>query len=1237
MTSARIAAIALSVVVCLAATSRAFGAFGVTSSAGNYVVDTGAGLVFRVSQSSGDINSIQYNGVEYQSTSKNSQIASGLGTSTTVTATNINNQYVKVTIQTSPSNTVVSSLTHYLIVTNGLNTIFMATYTTAEPAVGELRWITRLQSSKIGNGPIPSDTRGNTGAIESSDVFGMADGTTRSKYYGDAATRGKDRAMDLTYCGATGSGIGVWMIFGNRESSSGGPFFRDIENQDGGDQEIYNYMNSGHNQTEAYRVNGVLHGPYALVFTGGGLPPYPMDFSWMDNAPLNLLGYVPRSGRGAVKGTVTGIPAGFQAVVGFANSNAQYWATVASNGNYLTPLMKTGAYNAVLYKGELGVATSTVTVTAGATNTLNLTSAEVEPITVWRIGEWDGTPNGFMNATNILAFALPNFITMHPSDVRMSQWYPKTFTVGADPVSAFPAIQMRGTNSPTTIRFVLNAGQIATYTLRIGATCAYNNGRPDVVINGNDRGFPGPSSQPSSRSFTIGTYRGNNVTWTWSIPSSTLVVGTNTLTISPVSGNTDLGPFLSAGWVYDAIDLIVPNSTNVVPPAAPSGLTATAVGPGQINLAWTDNATNETNFLIERAPDATNFTQIAAVTANTTNYSDTGLAPLTPYYYRVRASNAAGFSPYSNTNNATTPPASASLIWRGDGISNLWDLGISSNWWNGAARTVFTDGVNVLFDDTGSATPAVNVTGTLLPSAITVNAGQNYTFIGSGSISGGVAMVKAGSGLLTLGSANAFTGGLVLSNGAVALSNNTAAAGSGTISLAGGALTLNSSGGPATYANPILVASTGTINSGVGANNNQASSGPWSGSGSVYVNINGTFTVTTNMSGFAGGILLGPGGTFRFNNTVNFNFGSAAATFDLGAGNASMVNRNGNITIQLGALFGGPGTTLSGRSSGTGGSGSTYVIGGNDSSSDFNGAIKDGGDAVSIIKRGAGTLRLNGTNTYTGATIVSNGALLVNGSLGTSAVTVVSGATFGGAGNCVGPVTVNAGGILAPGDDVGTLGIQSNLVAGSGAVFVFDLGTNSDLVAVGQNLTVGGTLVIADAGGFGAGSYPLFTYSGTLTYNGLTIGTAPFGFNYSISTNTPGQINLVVTSALTPFQQWQFQYFGCTNCPEAAGDADADGDGMSNTNEFLAGTDPTNSVSALQILSIVPQGNDLNITWRTAAGKTNAVQAGPEPAGTNFADLSGPMIIVGSDTTNYLHAGGATNGPAQFYRVRLVP
>lgn len=93
------------------------------------------------------------------------------------------------------------------------------------------------------------------------------------------------------------------------------------------------------------------------------------------------------------------------------------------------------------------------------------------------------------------------------------------------------------------------------------------------------------------------------------------------------------------------------------PPAAPSGLAATAVSSTQINLSWNDNSNNETEFAIERSLDGTAFTQIATVAANTTSYSNTGLSAATQYAYRVRALNAAGNSNYSNTSNATTQAA----------------------------------------------------------------------------------------------------------------------------------------------------------------------------------------------------------------------------------------------------------------------------------------------------------------------------------------------------------------------------------------------------------------------------------------------------------------------------------------------------------------------------------------------------------------------------------------------------
>jgi len=91
-------------------------------------------------------------------------------------------------------------------------------------------------------------------------------------------------------------------------------------------------------------------------------------------------------------------------------------------------------------------------------------------------------------------------------------------------------------------------------------------------------------------------------------------------------------------------------------PAAPSSLSATAIAKTQIDLSWTDNATDETGFKIERSKRVnTSFAQIATVGSDVTSYSDTTVSKGTTYFYRVRATNADGDSAYSNEDSATTP------------------------------------------------------------------------------------------------------------------------------------------------------------------------------------------------------------------------------------------------------------------------------------------------------------------------------------------------------------------------------------------------------------------------------------------------------------------------------------------------------------------------------------------------------------------------------------------------------
>ena len=89
--------------------------------------------------------------------------------------------------------------------------------------------------------------------------------------------------------------------------------------------------------------------------------------------------------------------------------------------------------------------------------------------------------------------------------------------------------------------------------------------------------------------------------------------------------------------------------------AAPSGLAATANSASQISLNWTDNSADETGFKVERSPDgSTAWTQIATPAANVTSYADTGRSAVTTYFYRVRATSAAGDSAYTSTVSATT-------------------------------------------------------------------------------------------------------------------------------------------------------------------------------------------------------------------------------------------------------------------------------------------------------------------------------------------------------------------------------------------------------------------------------------------------------------------------------------------------------------------------------------------------------------------------------------------------------
>jgi fibronectin-binding autotransporter adhesin len=287
--------------------------------------------------------------------------------------------------------------------------------------------------------------------------------------------------------------------------------------------------------------------------------------------------------------------------------------------------------------------------------------------------------------------------------------------------------------------------------------------------------------------------------------------------------------------------------------------------------------------------------------------------------------------------------------------------------------------------------------------------------------------------------------------------------------------------------------------------------------GTIVLSGNNTYTGTTTVN--AG--VLQAGSTTGFATSSAFTVGTAgtAATLDLNGFNNTISSLAGNAN---------------GIVTNSGAADATLTAGGDNTSTTFAGVIKDGAtNKANLTKVGTGVLTLSGANTagsqFTGTANVNAGTLRVGGTFGntvvpgnTMVVNVNNTGTLDGNGTVAGSVVVNIGGTISagnPGSTAGTLAITNDLTLNAGSTSIFDLNTagqrnfTNDLITVGGNLTLGGTLTVT--GAQPSGLYRLFEYGGT---ESGTFAAKPA--NLTVLTNITGQVNARISNGGQLVQVW---------------------------------------------------------------------------------------------------------------------
>lgn len=183
--------------------------------------------------------------------------------------------------------------------------------------------------------------------------------------------------------------------------------------------------------------------------------------------------------------------------------------------------------------------------------------------------------------------------------------------------------------------------------------------QPNVTSNKNKRMAVILTSYQNTTTARLTSIKTGNVTSTLDQPltvgSGKATVGVFTLRVRPSEPIEITFTYTNVQWFGLTLAFEDGDGGSSTVPAAPSSLAATSLSPSQVSLSWTDNASNETGFKIERKTGPTGtYAQIGTTTFGTTTYQDSGLTASTTYFYRVRATNLAGDSTYSPETSVTT-------------------------------------------------------------------------------------------------------------------------------------------------------------------------------------------------------------------------------------------------------------------------------------------------------------------------------------------------------------------------------------------------------------------------------------------------------------------------------------------------------------------------------------------------------------------------------------------------------